>query len=122
MPDEKLQDEKNQQDQPLVTLTPAAIEKLKSMMVKDGKEDNGLRVDVVPGGCAGLSYSLRFQRKPYDNDKVFMQGDLQVFINKESLQYLKGTTIDFIDTLKESGFKYKNPNASGSCGCGTSFS
>ena len=107
---------------PVVRLTDAAVAKLKSMMVKEGKEGFGLRVGVVPGGCAGMSYDLRFQKDPYDNDIVFAQGDLQIFVNPESAPFLKGVEISYVDTLKESGFQYKNPNASGNCGCGTSFS
>ena len=107
---------------PVVRLTDAAVAKLKSMMVKEGKEGFGLRIGVVAGGCAGMSYDLRFQKNPYDNDIVFAQGDLQIFVNPESAPFLKNVEINYVDTLKESGFQYKNPNASGSCGCGTSFS
>ncbi|OGX27891.1 MAG: hypothetical protein A2787_04065 [Omnitrophica WOR_2 bacterium RIFCSPHIGHO2_01_FULL_48_9] len=107
---------------PPLTLTQAAIAKIKSMMAKEGKEGYALRVGVTTGGCAGLSYDLRFQKSPYDNDTVFQQGDLQVLINPESLTFLNGIEIDYVDTLKESGFKYRNPNAKSSCGCGTSFS
>lgn len=107
---------------PLVRLTDAAVAKLKSMMVKEDKQGFGLRIGVVAGGCAGMSYDLRFQKNPYDNDIVFVQGDLQIFVNPESVPFLKSVEINYVDTLKESGFQYKNPNASGSCGCGTSFS
>ena len=107
---------------PPVQLTQAAIEKLKSMMLKEGKADCGVRLGVIPGGCAGLSYDMRFQKNSYDNDIVFNQGDLKIFINPESLSYLKGIEIHYVDTLKESGFQYRNPNAKSSCGCGTSFS
>ncbi len=109
-------------NQPIVTLTDAAAEKVKSMMAKEGKEGFALRVGVVTGGCAGLSYEMKFQKNPYDNDTVFEQKGLKVIVNQESEAFLKGIQIDYIDTLKESGFKYKNPNASSSCGCGTSFS
>ena len=104
------------------TLTDAAIAKIKAMMTKEGKEGYALRVGVVTGGCAGLSYDLRFQKSPYENDIVFQQGDLQVFVNDEAAKLLNGIQIDYVDTLKESGFKYRNPNAKSSCGCGTSFS
>lgn len=107
---------------PVVRLTDAAVARVKSMMAKEGKEGFGLRVGVVAGGCAGMSYDLRFQKNPYDNDIVFAQGDLRIFVNPESAPFLKGVEINYVDTLKESGFQYKNPNASGSCGCGTSFS
>ncbi|HLF17895.1 MAG TPA: iron-sulfur cluster assembly accessory protein [Candidatus Omnitrophota bacterium] len=107
---------------PIVHLTDAAIAKVKDMMKKEGKEGSALRVDVVTGGCAGLSYNLRFQKNPYENDIVFAQKDLQVFVNNESASFLKGIEIDYVDTLKVSGFQYRNPNAKSTCGCGTSFS
>ena len=109
-------------NQPVVVLTPAAIDKVKSMMAKEGKAGYALRVGVVTGGCAGLSYEMKFQKNPYDNDVTAEQDGLRVIVNQESVAFLKGIQIDYIDTLKESGFKYKNPNASSSCGCGTSFS
>jgi len=108
--------------EPIVVLTEAAIAKVKDMMKKEGKEGCALRVDVTTGGCAGLSYNLRFQKNPYDNDIIFEQGDLHVFVNPESAPHLKGIHIDYIDTLNSSGFQYKNPNAKSTCGCGTSFS
>ena len=107
---------------PLLNLTDAAVTKVKSMMEREGKQGYGLRVSVVTGGCAGLSYDMRFQKQPYDNDTVLHQGDLQIFVNPESVSFLKGIQIDYVDTLKESGFQYRNPNAKSSCGCGTSFS
>lgn len=105
-----------------VTLTPAAVEKIKSMMQKEGKEGFCLRVGVIPGGCAGFSYDMRFQKTPYENDSVFEQSGLTLIINPESLTLLQGIEIHYVDTLKESGFQYRNPNAKSSCGCGTSFS
>ncbi len=91
-------------------------------MEKEGKEGYGLRFGVVTGGCAGLSYEMSFQKKSYDNDHVLEQSGLKIFVNEESASFIKGIKIDYIDTLKESGFKYSNPNAKSSCGCGTSFS
>lgn len=107
---------------PLVILTPAAVEKVRSMMVKENKPEHGLRVGVVTGGCAGLSYEMRLQKSAYENDITLEQDGIKIFVNKESADFLKGIEIDYVDTLKESGFKYKNPNAKSSCGCGTSFS
>ena len=106
----------------VVVLTDAAIEKVRSMMAKEGKDGYALRVGVVTGGCAGLSYEMKFQKNPYDNDKTSEQNGLRIIVNEESVSFLQGIQIDYVDTLKESGFKYKNPNASSSCGCGTSFS
>jgi len=107
---------------PLATLTDAAAAKVKAMMAKEGKEGYALRFGVTTGGCAGLSYELKFQKNPYDNDIVFDQKGLKVIVNQESVEFIKGIEIDYVDTLRESGFKYHNPNAKSSCGCGTSFS
>ena len=107
---------------PIIRLTDAAVKKIKSMMEKDGKEDYGLRFGVVTGGCAGLSYEMSFQKNSYENDHVIEQSGIKVFVNDESVSFIRGISIDYIDTLKESGFKYLNPNAKSSCGCGTSFS
>lgn len=107
---------------PVVTLTDSAVEKVKSMMAKEGKEGYALCFGLTTGGCAGLSYEMKFQKTPYDNDIVFEQKGLSVIVNQESVEYIKGVEIDYVDTLRDSGFKYKNPNAKSSCGCGTSFS
>ena len=112
----------NTSQRPLVTLTDAAIAKIQSMMQKEGKEGYALRFGVVTGGCAGLSYEMKFQKTPYENDISFQQKGIIVIINQESAEFINGTEIDYIDTLRESGFKYKNPKAKSSCGCGTSFS
>jgi len=107
---------------PIMHLTDSAVEKIKSMIQRDGKDGHCLRVGVVAGGCAGMSYDLRLQKTPYDNDIKWEQDGITIITNPESIQFLHGTEINYVDTLKESGFQYKNPNASGSCGCGTSFS
>jgi len=107
---------------PVVTLTDAAAEKIKSMMAKEGKEGFALRFGVTTGGCAGLSYEMKFQKSAYDNDIAFDQKGLKVIVNQESVDFVRGVEIDYVDTLRESGFKYSNPNAKSSCGCGTSFS
>src|SRR3989338_1396816 len=99
--------------QPL-KLTPQAVEKIKAMMSKDGKDGYGLRFGVVTGGCAGLSYEMSFQKKSYENDIVLEHDGIKVFINQESLSFIQGIEIDYVDTLKESGFRYKNPNAKSS--------
>lgn len=105
-----------------ITLTQAAVDKIRAMMHKEGKEGYALRFGLTTGGCAGFSYDMKFQKTPYENDIVFDQLGLCVIINQESLPLIKGVEVDYVDTLRESGFKYKNPNAKSSCGCGTSFS
>ncbi len=117
-----MQDTKQDKQNEALHLTPSAIKKLKAMRASENKEDCGLRVGVVTGGCAGLSYDLRFQKSPYENDFILEQDGLKIFINPESLAFLKGIEIDYVDTLKVSGFQYRNPNAQKSCGCETSFS
>ena len=107
---------------PIVTLTDAAAAKVLSMMQKEGKQGYALRFGVVTGGCAGLSYEMKFQKTPYENDIAFKQNDIDIIVNQESVEFVKGIEIDYVDTLRESGFKYKNPIAKSSCGCGTSFS
>src|SRR5476649_628972 len=107
---------------PSITLTDSAIDKIKSMMHKEGKEGYALRFGLTTGGCAGLSYEMKFQKTPYDNDLAFEQKGINVIVNQESVEFVQGIEIDYVDTLKESGFKYKNPKAKSSCGCGTSFS
>jgi len=118
----KKEQDKKIDGQAVVHLTAAAVEKIKSMMKRDGKEQYCLRIGVVAGGCAGMSYDLRLQKTPYENDIKWEQDGVTVITNPESVQFMHGTEINYVDTLKESGFQYKNPNASGSCGCGTSFS
>jgi iron-sulfur cluster assembly accessory protein len=112
----------NNPPKPIVTLTQAAVEKVRSMMEKENKLSYGLRVGVVTGGCAGLSYEMRLQKEAYANDITNEQDGIKIFINEESVSFLKGIEVDYVDTLKDSGFKYRNPNAKSSCGCGTSFS
>ena len=111
-----------QTQKPIVTLTDAALAKVQAMMLKEGKTGYALRFGVVTGGCAGLSYEMKFQKTPYENDIAFEQHGLNIIVNQESVEFVNGIEIDYVDTLRESGFKYKNPQAKSSCGCGTSFS
>ena len=109
-------------EKPIVTLTDAAAAKIRSMMQKEGKQGYALRFGVVTGGCAGLSYEMKFQKTPYENDIAFNQNGVDIIVNQESVEFVQGIEIDYVDSLRESGFKYKNPKAKTSCGCGTSFS
>jgi iron-sulfur cluster assembly protein len=104
-----------------IQLTPQAIAEVKRMIEKDKKQGMGLRVGVKGGGCSGLSYFLDFdQKKEKDNEMVF-EG-VKVYMDPKSELYLAGTTLDYVDTLQEKGFRFVNPNASKTCGCGESFS
>jgi iron-sulfur cluster assembly accessory protein len=105
-----------------VTLTEAAASKVRELMAQEpAGEAEVLRVAIQGGGCGGFEYQLGFDRGATAEDAEFDFHGVRMVIDPASAQYLKGATIDFVDTLKESGFKVDNPNASGSCGCGHSF-
>jgi iron-sulfur cluster assembly accessory protein len=105
-----------------LTLTPAAIAKVKEIMAQQSPVPSGLRVGVVGGGCSGFSYSMQFENGAGAMDKTFDFGDLKVFIDATSLMYLQGASVDYVETLEGAGFKFENPNVKSTCGCGSSFS
>jgi iron-sulfur cluster assembly protein len=105
----------------MVTLTPSAVKEVKRMIQQEEKKADGLRLFVKGGGCSGLSYGLNFDEKK-QGDHDFEYGDLHVFVDPKSYLYLKGITLDYADTLQNKGFKFINPNADKTCGCGESFS
>lgn len=102
-------------------LTAAAAEKVKTLLAQEKEEGLRLRVAVQPGGCSGLRYQLFFDDRAVDGDVTFDFNGVGVVVDKMSLPYLGGATIDFVDTLQKQGFTIDNPNASGSCACGDSF-
>ena len=105
----------------MINLTESAVEEVKRLLSKQNKPDQGLRVTVRGGGCSGLSYQLGFGSKQ-EGDTQFEFGNVRVFIDPKSYLYVKGMTLDFSDALDNRGFKFVNPNAQKSCGCGESFS
>ncbi len=106
----------------VISLTEAAAEKLDGIMREKGvRESHALRVFVSGGGCSGLQYGMTFDPNPRDVDTVFMQHGVRVVIDPQSLRYMEGATIDFVDSLMGGGFHIENPNAVSSCGCGSSF-
>ena len=104
-----------------VTVTPKAVQKIRQTFEKMGVV-GGLRLGVLGGGCSGLSYQFKFDTKPRPTDNVFDFDGVQVFIDPKSIRYLHGMTLDYQETLMQSGFVFENPNAKKNCGCGTSFS
>lgn len=104
-----------------VILTEAAASKAKALLDQEGRTDLSLRIAVQPGGCAGLRYQLYFDDRSLDGDKVDEVGGVRLTVDKMSLPYLTGATIDFADTIESQGFTIDNPNATGSCACGDSF-
>jgi iron-sulfur cluster assembly accessory protein len=107
---------------PELLLTDSAIQQVKRLLARDKREDFALRVSVANGGCSGFSYQLKFEKEPSPEDIVFVRDGLTVFVENASAPYLKGTVIDFVAGIYGGGFKFTNPNATGTCGCGTSFS
>jgi iron-sulfur cluster assembly protein len=108
---------------PLIEVTPPAAERIRDLLEKEGKvATHGLRMKVVGGGCSGLRYELAFDDQIREVDAAIEVNGVKVILDEKSALYLSGTTLDFVDTLQESGFKIQNPNASSTCGCGESFS
>jgi len=106
-----------------IQITEKALAKIRAAIVKEGisPEQGGLRLGVQGGGCSGLSYNIRFDTRPRERDRVFQHGDVRVFVDPKSFIYLHGMTLDYQETLMQQGFVFVNPNASKSCGCGSSF-
>ena len=104
----------------MVTVTPKAVQKIRAAFQKEGVQ-GGLRLGVLGGGCSGLSYQFKFDPKPRPTDNVLNYEDVNVYIDPKSMLYLNGMTLDWKDSLMQSGFVFDNPNAKKSCGCGSSF-
>jgi iron-sulfur cluster assembly accessory protein len=106
----------------VIEVTAPAAERIRDLLDKEGKlETHGLRLKVIGGGCSGLRYELAFDDRVGENDSELEVGGIRVLVDEKSALYLVGTTLDFVDTLQESGFKMLNPNAKTTCGCGESF-
>jgi iron-sulfur cluster assembly accessory protein len=112
------------QPETLLALTPAAAVEVKKFMAAENvaAETGGLRVSVQPGGCSGFKYSLLIEDKPAEDDTIVAQDGFNVFVDPFSMQYVGGVTVDYVTSMQGSGFTFKNPNATGGCGCGSSFS
>ena len=103
----------------MITLSESAAKKMKAMLLN--KEETGVRAAVQGGGCSGFTYKLLFDDKN-ETDRVLTDKGVEIYIDNKSFLYLMGTMIDFVDELNQSGFKFVNPNAKRTCGCGESFS
>ena len=113
-----------QQPDIVVTVTPAASAEVQKFMDAEGVSPDvgGLRVSVQPGGCSGFKYGLLIEDQAAEDDTVLDMSGFKVFVDPFSAQYLTGVTIDYVSSMQGSGFTFKNPNATGGCGCGHSFS
>ena len=106
----------------LVALTAKAVEMVKEAMAQENLAGHGIRVGVVGGGCSGFQYSMDFENQARDGDLVLEQDGVKVFVDPMSSMYLQGVTIDYVQGLQGAGFKFNNPNARNTCGCGSSVS
>jgi iron-sulfur cluster assembly protein len=104
-----------------VHVTPKAVQKIREAFAREGVA-GGLRLGVLGGGCSGLSYQFKFAPEPRPRDYIFEFDGVKVFIDPKSMVFLDGMTLDWQDSLMQSGFVFENPHAKKSCGCGTSFS
>ena len=104
-------------------ITDRAAEEVRKFMEAEQVpvESAGLRVSVLPGGCSGFKYSLNIEERALEDDAVVEVSGVRVFVDGFSMQYLSGVTIDYTSSMQGSGFTFSNPNASGGCGCGSSF-
>ena len=106
----------------MIEISDNAARKIRTLMAKQGIDDGGLRVGVKGGGCSGLSYTFAWEKVPRFGDEVFEGADgAKLYVDKKSLLYLNGTVLDYDTTLISRGFVFNNPNAKGTCGCGSSF-
>ncbi len=107
----------------VLTLTDKAAGEVRTFLAAEDvpQATAGLRVSVLPGGCSGFKYSLNIEDKSADDDLIAELNGIRVFIDAFSLQYLNGVTIDYVSSMQGSGFTFDNPNATGGCGCGSSF-
>ncbi|WP_052849406.1 HesB/IscA family protein [Streptomyces avicenniae] len=105
-----------------IILSDTAVDKVRSLLDQEGRDDLALRVAVQPGGCSGLRYQLFFDERSLDGDVVKDYDGVKVVTDRMSAPYLGGASIDFVDTIEKQGFTIDNPNATGSCACGDSFS
>ena len=105
-----------------IIIAPKAAGRLKAVMKSEGKSDFALRMEVVGGGCSGMTYNMSFDDNQGEFDKVYESEGIKIYCDLKSWLYLKGTEVDYSDDMLTGGFKINNPNASRTCGCGTSFS
>ena len=104
----------------IVALTEKAANKVKLLLEKENKKDYGLRLGVTSGGCSSYMYDVGLEKAPKENDVVIEEKGIKIFMNPESIAFMKGSTVDYIESLQNAGFKINNPNVKTSCGCGHS--
>ena len=105
----------------MLTVTEKAQGKVKEILTGQPEHYEGIRVQVVGGGCSGFQYHMGFESQANGGDEILEMGGFKVFVDPGSLIYLDGTTIDYVEGLSGTGFKFNNPNVKSTCGCGESF-
>jgi iron-sulfur cluster insertion protein len=105
----------------MLNLTTRAAEKVLEIRTAEGLAEQGLRVRVIGGGCAGFSYDLFFEDETTEMDQIFTSHGIPIYVDMMSAQYVEGTEIDYVEGLQGAGFKFVNPQAKQTCGCGSSF-
>ncbi|HZC19948.1 MAG TPA: iron-sulfur cluster insertion protein ErpA [Rubrobacteraceae bacterium] len=105
----------------IVSITDRAAEKIKALMEQEGEEDLALRIGVRPGGCSGFQYSIYFDDEINEDDEVIEASGVKVLVDAMSVPYIMGSEFDWQESLMGAGFAVNNPNVSGGCGCGSSF-
>lgn len=106
----------------MIPLTTKAAEKVREIRQAENLGEQGLRLRVIGGGCSGFSYDLYFEDETTELDQEFESEGIKLFVDMMSFQYLENTTIDYVEGLHGAGFKFSNPTAKSTCGCGSSFS
>ena len=104
-----------------IQVTPTAAAKITELLAEEQKEGAGLRVFVQGGGCSGFQYGLMIEENGGTGDQVYESNGIRLFVDPVSISYLKGAEVDFVETVTGGGFTIKNPNATSTCGCGSSF-
>jgi iron-sulfur cluster assembly protein len=105
----------------MLTITPAAVDQLKTFLAEQGTPDYALRVFVAPGGCSGLQYGMTVEEQAEDGDEIIEQNGVRLMVDTFSAMYLGGAEVDYVNSLMGGGFTVRNPNAVASCACGHSF-
>lgn len=105
----------------MISLTEKALAKVREVIASQPESYSGIRVAVIGGGCSGFQYAMNLERESRDTDRVIEVDGFSVYVDEQSLLYLEGTEIDYVESDQGAGFKFNNPNVKGTCGCGESF-
>ena len=105
----------------MITLTEAAIKQVKKDIAEQEGSFEGIRISVTGGGCSGVQYAMNLERQSQGGDQILEIDGFKAFVDEQSLLYLEGTEIDYVETIQGAGFRFNNPNVKGTCGCGESF-